>query len=109
MTGDGLDPGRELGRNPGVLSLSALPGRRLVPRWDLIGAVAAALLVSSPALACKGKQILLEDNFTTTDPAWPPDNEIATGNSAFRLTPNRGEFYVALYAGLDFEDVDVCV
>lgn len=77
--------------------------------------VVAALfaMAASPAMACKGAESLLRDDFTEADPAWSvwwPDNssfDIADGKVT--ATNNPGYWGVMSYDGAFFPAADACV
>ena len=78
----------------------------------LLGAVFIAAM-ASPALACKGTESLLRDDFTETDPAWSvtwPDTtsfDIADGKVEARADP--GTWASMWYDGDFFPAADACV
>jgi hypothetical protein len=76
-------------------------------RISLLGALIAAMLVSTSALACKGKTVLLEDDFMVADPGW--SNSIVIGGGTAKLTAERDEFVVELHSANDYGDADICV
>jgi hypothetical protein len=78
--------------------------------WKTIsGALIALVIASSPALACKGKTVLFDDNFTDPDPAWGSSENVVIGKGVMKITsdPNTGS--AAFYSGDLFEKGDFCV
>lgn len=78
--------------------------------WKLVtGVVVAIGLAASPALACKGKTVLFEDNFKDADPAWASGEgfSIEFGQAKIAVKPNGG--LTSLYGGSLFENADMCV
>jgi len=75
----------------------------------LILAAAAVLALSGPALACKGKTVLLEDNFEDVDPAWSVSDAVSIGSGKLTVTPQPGYTSAAWYNGQLFDDADICV
>jgi hypothetical protein len=78
----------------------------------LLGALFIAA-VASPALACKGTESLLRDDFTEADPAWNvwwPDTssfDIADGKVEAKADP--GLWAAMMYEGAFFPAADACV
>lgn len=76
-------------------------------------AVLFVAVVASPALACKGTESLLRDDFTEADPAWNvwwPDTssfDIADGKVAAKADP--GLWGAMFYEGSFFPAADACV
>ncbi|HXG30832.1 MAG TPA: hypothetical protein VNK81_04235 [Thermodesulfobacteriota bacterium] len=72
-----------------------------------------AIMVFSLAknvLACKGTQVLLEDNFATLDPAWGEANaNMNVGNGKLVIQPGINSSYVLINQANLFEDMDACV
>jgi hypothetical protein len=70
-----------------------------------------ALTLASPALACKGAETLLRDDFTDEDPAWNigANNAATIGNGVLTLKSDAGHFQNLMYQGLNFPEADVCV
>ena len=69
--------------------------------------------VASPALACKGTDSLLRDDFTEVDPAWSPwwtdisSWDIADGKAAVKSDP--GYAAIMRYEGDFFPAADACI
>jgi hypothetical protein len=69
--------------------------------------------VASPALACKGTESLLRDEFTEVDPSWNPwwpdtaSFDIADGKVAAKAEP--GYAGIMMYEGDFFPAADACV
>jgi hypothetical protein len=70
-----------------------------------------ALMLASPALACKGAETLLRDDFTDEDPAWniEANNAATIGNGVLTLKSDAGHFQNLMYQGMNFPEADVCV
>src|ERR1700756_3066993 len=68
------------------------------------------LIVNKSVLACKGSQILYEDNFATLDPAWGAQSpNLSVSNGKLILQPDVNTGFVALNKSKLFEDIDACV
>lgn len=68
------------------------------------------LSVARSALACKGSQILFQDNFATLDPAWGAPNDkqsIKDGKLIIRPEVNQG--WALINQGNIFGDMDACI
>jgi hypothetical protein len=87
-----------------------------MPVSRVISTLVGALLiagVASPALACKGTDSLLRDEFTEADPSWNvwwPDTssfDIADGKVAAKVDP--GYWAVMMYDGDFFPAADACI
>jgi hypothetical protein len=80
-------------------------------RFALVGALSVLALSSNAALACKGTNTLLRDDFTDEDPAWgiadTPGAAIGDGSLKIASEPSHG-LRVA-YQGMNFPDGDACV
>jgi hypothetical protein len=76
-------------------------------------AVVFVAAVASPALACKGTESLLRDEFTEVDPSWNPwwpdvgSWDIADGKVTAKVDPNYASFM--MYEGDFFPAADACV
>ncbi len=72
-------------------------------------ALAATVCLASPALACKGNNVLFEDNFAD-DSNW---GNIADGSSMadeiFTLKADKGLTYHYFYMGDTFDTADICL
>ena len=78
--------------------------------WKTIpGALIALAIASSPALACKGKTVLFEDNFTDRDPAWGSSEAVVIEKGVMKITPPPNGVGAAYYSGDLFEKGDFCV
>jgi hypothetical protein len=81
----------------------------------VMSALLAAMFVAvaSPALACKGTESLLRDDFTEADPSWNvwwPDTssfDTADGKVAAKVDP--GYWGVMMYDGDFFPAADACI
>lgn len=74
-------------------------------------AVAAAVCVANPAFACKGPNILFEDNFNEADDsAWGDISEIGSiGEGVMKINAKKDYIYHLLYQGDAYEKADMCV
>ena len=76
-------------------------------------AIAAGLILAAgPALACKGPNVLFQDDFRQIDDSWDVDLHadavtIEDGKAKVKADPSAG--YTVLYGGLIFDDADLCV
>jgi len=75
-----------------------------------VAALAAAMCAASPALACKGQNVLFEDNFTD-DSNWGDISQYGgtIANGALKLTAKKGYVMRFLYQGDSFDKADICV
>jgi len=74
--------------------------------------IAGLILAAGPALACKGPNVLFQDDFRQIDDSWNVDPHadavtIEDGKVKVKADPNAG--YTVLYGGLIFDDADLCV
>jgi hypothetical protein len=70
----------------------------------------AWVIAASPALACKGANSLLRDDFTDEDPAWGLDDPlIKIGGGAMTMKSDPGKINFLLYQGQNFPAADACV
>lgn len=68
------------------------------------------LFAGRTVYACKGSQLLFEDNFSTLDPAWGVQGpNLSVNNGKLIVQPEINSSYVALNQGNIFEDIDACV
>jgi hypothetical protein len=68
------------------------------------------LSVTKSALACKGSQVLFQDNFATLDPAWGNSSQnLSVNNGKLVLQPNLNAGFVALNQANLYNDVDACI
>ena len=77
----------------------------------ITGAMVAMVLAAAPALACKGAQTVLADNFQTADSSWGPmfgANLIISDGQA-QLTVPPGKIGGALYGGILVDSGDYCI
>jgi len=69
-----------------------------------------ALVAASPALACKGAQTLLRDDFTDEDPAWNiQDSSAQIAGGVLKVKTEPGRIYNLMYQGQNFPGADACV
>ncbi len=76
----------------------------------LAGAIFAVAVAASPALACKGATVLLQDDFTELDPAWDKvfgDFDVSGGKMVGKTEP--GKIGLLVYGGSFFPGADACV
>lgn len=74
------------------------------------GAVFAMAVAASPAFACKGATVLLEDDFSELDPAWDKvfgDFDVNGGKMVGKTEP--GKIGLLVYGGAYFPGADACV
>src|SRR3972149_579349 len=68
------------------------------------------LSVTRSALACKGSQVLYEDNFSTLDPDWGEKrSNLSVNNGKLIIQPEVNKGYSVINQGSIFEDMDFCV
>jgi len=72
-------------------------------------AVVAAVFVTSPAIACKGKNVLFEDGFTDVDPAWEIGDQAKIENGTIKITATTGHLAQVLYRADTYDKADICV
>lgn len=78
--------------------------------WRMLAcAVVATLLAASPALACKGKKVLFEDNFSEEDPSWDTWEGARVEGGVMRMSPQPGRIALVLYKADVFDKADICV
>lgn len=78
--------------------------------WKTVaGALVAISLAASPALACKGPNVLLEDNFSEADPSWAVYDKAVIEDGALKITADAGYLNWIWYDGSTFDNADVCV
>jgi hypothetical protein len=76
----------------------------------LMTGVLSAVVASSPALACKGAQTLLRDDFTDEDPAWNiQDNSAQIGGGVLKVKTDPGKILNLMYQGQNFPAADACI
>lgn len=69
-----------------------------------------ALATVGPALACKGSETLLRDDFTEEDPAWNiQDENVQIGGGVLKMKSEPGKNEWLIYGGDNFPAADVCV
>lgn len=67
------------------------------------------ILTNSSVLACKGTEVLFQDNFAKLDPSWgTPNDELSQGHNTLTLKPNLGMDYALLNQSNLFQDMDYC-
>jgi len=76
----------------------------------IVLAVSVLLFASENALACKGSQVLFEDNFATLDPGWGETNaNLSVTNGKLTIQPELNQSYTVINQANLFEDMDACV
>jgi hypothetical protein len=75
----------------------------------LAWAVVIAVFATGPALACKGKNVLFEDNFATVNPAWELFSQTKIQNGAMQITAAPGHTAAVFYKGDAYDKADICV
>ena len=70
----------------------------------------ALVAVAGPALACKGTETLLRDDFTDEDPAWNiQDTSAQIGGGVLKVKSEAGHIYNLMYQGQNFPGADACL
>jgi hypothetical protein len=78
-------------------------------KFAAVLAVAAAL-ISSPAVACMGQQVLFADNFQILNPAWVSlGGTMQIANGFAYLTPKPGDYSLFAYQGRFIDSADACI
>jgi hypothetical protein len=74
-------------------------------------AVAGALSIAAPAIACDGKNVLFQDNFSTANQAWGlyDKSAVTFGGGSLKVTPQPKHYAFVYYRGDVYEQADVCV
>lgn len=76
----------------------------------LTGAFFGMAVAASPALACKGATVLLQDDFTDMDPAWNVlYGDWSAENGKLTAKSEPGKIGLLLYDGAFFPAADVCI
>ncbi len=76
----------------------------------IVLAVSILLFASKSALACKGSQVLFEDNFAILDPSWGDQNaNLSVANGKLTIQPEVNQSYTVINQANLFEDMDACV
>ena len=76
----------------------------------ITGVAVAVALLSSPALACKGRNTVFTDDFSREDSSWEaPFGEFAVKGGSAQLKSEPGKLALAGYNGEFFESGDACV
>lgn len=66
--------------------------------------------ITAPSFACKGSQVLFQDNFDKLDPAWGSAGpQESVSNNTLLVTPDLNKSYVILNGSNLFKDMDYCV
>jgi 3-keto-disaccharide hydrolase len=76
---------------------------------SVIYAVVAAALATSPALACKGKNVLFEDDFAEPDPAWGMWDAISITDGSLIIKTGASGIYSVLHEADVYDKADMCV
>lgn len=80
-----------------------------VQRVSVFGLLLMFGLAANPALACKGTQTLLRDDFSDEDPGWNLGNGAQIGGGVFRSSSEPGRFNFSMYSGMNFPGADLCL
>ncbi len=74
-------------------------------------ACAAVVLIATTgsSLACKGKNVLFEDNFAEADPAWDVFSDTKIEDGAMKITAPAGRIAPVLYKADVYDKADICV
>ena len=72
-------------------------------------AVVVTVFATSPGLACKGKNVLFEDNFAEDDPGWETWDGSKVEGGFMKMAPQPGHIATVLYKADVFEKADICV
>jgi hypothetical protein len=81
---------------------------KIVPFFIFVSII--FLVVTKDALACKGSQVLYEDNFATLDPAWGAQNDKqSVKDGKLVIQPEVNSSWSDINQGNVFEDMDACV
>jgi hypothetical protein len=72
-------------------------------------AAVALVVATSPSLACKGKNVLFEDNFAEVDPAWDVWDQTKIEDGALKITATAGRIAEIFYKADSYEKADICV
>jgi hypothetical protein len=76
----------------------------------MTSALLALVVAANPAVACKGSEILLRDDFTDEDPAWNiQDTGAQIGGGVLKVKSESGKIYNLMYQGQNFPGADVCI
>jgi hypothetical protein len=76
----------------------------------VVGAIFAVAIAASPALACKGATVVLQDDFTDEDPAWVTDGGTPKiGGGKLLATSQPGKVFWLEYGGSYFGGADACI
>ncbi len=66
--------------------------------------------VTKSALACKGSQVLFQDNFATLDPAWGnPSQNLNVRDGKLVLQPDVNAGFVSINQANLYNDIDACI
>ena len=76
----------------------------------LLVGVSISLSLAGKAIACKGSQVLFEDNFSTLDPGWGHASEnLSVSDGKLIMKPAENAGVSAINQANIFDDVDACV
>jgi len=74
------------------------------------GVLLALAVASSPALACKGSEIIYSDDFKELDPAWSPVfGKYTASGGKLQVQSDPGKVAVMHYEGDFFPSADLCI
>jgi hypothetical protein len=75
----------------------------------MAAAALAAIFAAGPAVACKGKNVLFEDDFAAVNPRWEMFNQVKVQGGAMQITATAGHIAPIFYKGEAFDKADMCV
>jgi hypothetical protein len=76
--------------------------------WQILtSALMTVALVSSQGVACKGKNVVFEEDFIAPNPAWSQNLMIDSGTA--RITAEKNGLRIELYRGATFANTAICV
>src|ERR1700728_4628066 len=78
-------------------------------RFLSVAALAAAVCFASPAFACKGKNVLLEDNFADDSTLGDVSQYGTIADGVFKLNAKKGFTYHFFYQADAYDKGDICV
>jgi hypothetical protein len=78
------------------------------PTTALSLALAAGGLLSTPAVACKGKSILYRDDFRKVAPGWDSQEWFSIGGGRAMMRPDVGKALTVMLHGATFDEADIC-
>lgn len=68
------------------------------------------MMTNTSVLACKGTEVLFQDDFTKLDSSWGVSNDVySVSNNMFILQPNLNSYAFDINQSNVFQDMDYCV